>query len=167
MRAEGYEKWALTDPWALTELAKAGGQGGFGGYPPSGYFCLSVPWFVTGPLRAVTHARLRIQFIYAIYQNVRHVMYKSGKRSAEYLEKKLSDIDVPVSSLPHVSIPLTQPTFKISHTSVPQQVIVNTQPTSEILYTSQVIVNTQPNYARSPTSLLPSTLTLKHQLAVL
>ena len=49
------------DPWALTELAKAGGPGGRG--PPSqggiwggtrlgGYFCLSVPWFVMGQLRA-------------------------------------------------------------------------------------------------------------------
>ena len=38
------------DPWALTELAKAGGGGG--GYSPSRYFCLSVPRFLTGPLRA-------------------------------------------------------------------------------------------------------------------
>ena len=35
------------DPWALTELAKAGG--GLGGTPHLGTF---VPWFVTGPLRA-------------------------------------------------------------------------------------------------------------------
>ena len=40
------------DPWALKELAKAGAWGRFGGYPPSRYFCLSVPWFVMGPLRA-------------------------------------------------------------------------------------------------------------------
>ena len=58
-------------------------------------------------------------------KKVRRVMYKSGKRSAEYLQKKLRDNDVPVSSLPPVST-LT------SLTSVPQQVIVNSQPTSEI-----------------------------------
>ena len=40
------------DPWALTEPAGGGGGGGVGGYPSSRYFCLSVPWFVTGPLRA-------------------------------------------------------------------------------------------------------------------
>ena len=49
------------DPWTLTELAKAGGlggaapppqpRGGLGGTPYLGN-CLSVPWFVTGPLRA-------------------------------------------------------------------------------------------------------------------
>ena len=39
------------DPWALTELANAGGRGG--GYPPSRYFCLSMPSpFVMGPLQA-------------------------------------------------------------------------------------------------------------------
>ena len=51
------------DPWALTELAKAGGRGGGGGgvgeYPLSRYFCLSVPWFVTGPLRASCYLRMR------------------------------------------------------------------------------------------------------------
>ena len=42
------------------EIAKAGGSGGarspslggVWGIPSSRYFCLSVPWFVTGPLRA-------------------------------------------------------------------------------------------------------------------
>ena len=44
-------------------------------------------------------------------KNVRRVMYKSRKRSAEYLKKKLSDIDVPVSSLPlflYHSLPKTR-----------------------------------------------------------
>ena len=90
---------------------------------------------------------------------VRRVMYKSGKRSAEYLQKKLSDNDVPVSSLPPVSTSLTS---DVSLTTVSQQVFVNTQPTSEILHTSvpqQVFVNPQPNYAGPPTSQLSSTST--------
>ena len=40
------------DPWALSELGAWGGGGGGGGVGPSRYFYLSVPWFVTGPLRA-------------------------------------------------------------------------------------------------------------------
>ena len=49
------------DPWALTELAKAGGGGGgWGGYPPSRYVCLSVSWFVTGPLLIITGRGLKV-----------------------------------------------------------------------------------------------------------
>ena len=55
------------DPWALTELAKAGGAWGGWGVPPSRHFCLSVPWFVKGHYELARARAIADQFIYAIY----------------------------------------------------------------------------------------------------